>query len=347
MENLPVTIVVPTYNERRFNVKRSSLYLTQYFNKIIIVDSSKSKYPYNLEDNRIRYIHCPELGYYEKLILAVEYVDTEYMAFCADDDFIIPKGVFSATKFLIDNPDYSMAIGRQVCFFKKSEKSPKYEWRLTDWEGTSIDEDTASKRLIGLLSSFKASTFYAVHRKELMRELLQGALENTSDYLMGEYIVASLAVIRGKFKITDDLYMARNAHPSNNPHNLYNFIMNGTFDEKYKIFKDYLSAEIKKVEEISTQEAEDVIDKAIQGYLQKEGLDLNRLKGLSRIKDILKKIGLLGISLRLKQGLFGRMDYGFKIDKLMSQPKNPFEEPQNKDFEEFTRISRFIEEFTE
>lgn len=343
MENNSFTIVVPTYNERQFNVKRSIAYLTQYFNKIIIVDSSKSKYPYNGEDNRVRYIHCPELGYYEKLMLGVESIDTEFVAFCADDDFVMPKGVYNAVRFLKENPGYTIARGRQISFLENSNTSPKYLWRLSEWEGVPIENNTSSQRLVKLLSSFKASTFYAVHRKELMKELLQGALDNSTDYLMGEYIIASMAVIRGKFKITEDLYVARHAHPSNNPHNFYNFIMDGTFDEKYKKFKDLLAAELIRVEKIRKTEAENAIDKSLVSYLENEGMSLDKLQRIAIIKRILRKAGILENIIKIKQNIFGKKDYSFKADNVLAQPPNPFEDPKNKDYGEFCRLRQFIE----
>jgi glycosyltransferase domain-containing protein len=337
------TIVIPTYNQRHELLKRLLSYYKNYDLPVLIADSSASAYPYEIDKVKICYLHCPSLGYYEKLIYVMDLVNTEFVVFCADDDFLVPKGIQAAVSFLKSNPEYSIARGSQICFLGDTSGIGNFVWISSEWESCSLEEDIPSKRLFKQFSSFKTTTFYAVHRTSLMRELLRAVVNNSDDYLFGEYIFALLAIIRGKYKIIDCFYSARTAHPTSNPHTFYNFIMNGTFDAKYERFRSILSKELADVEDINLSSADKLIDLALAEYLKNDNFTLPGLRKKATLKKIINKMGLLTSASVIKDMILGKKDYSFKKSSVISQPKNPFEDPSNSDYKEFLLIKNIVE----
>ncbi|HCE45328.1 MAG TPA: hypothetical protein DET40_17450 [Lentisphaeria bacterium] len=338
-----VTIVIPTYNQRYKDLRRLLEYYNYYDGLVFVADSSSSPYPYNYDLEKVKYFHLPELGYYEKIIYVLNLVNTEFVVLCADDDFIVPKGIQTAVSFLKLNSEYSVAKGKQICFLDDMSEKGKYVWRESDWDCYSIEDPSPSKRLFMHLSSYKSATFYAVHRTNLMRDIFRLSFDNSDDYLFGEYILSLLAIIRGKYKIFDQLYAIRTSHPTSNPHSFYKFIMNGTFDEKYKKFRKVLSKELVNSEDISLPTAEKLIDSALAEYLKNENLTLSGLRAKANLKNIINSIGLLDLAYSIKYKLVCKNDYTYKYSNILSQPKNPYEDPSNLDYNEFVLIKNIVE----
>ncbi len=88
--------------------------------KILILDST----PYDPSDKELKQLLSadgiiwkkfdPDITYWDKIAKGSESIQTDYVALCADDDFIIPNALIECMKFLDSHSDYSSAQG--LCF---------------------------------------------------------------------------------------------------------------------------------------------------------------------------------------------------------------------------------------
>jgi glycosyltransferase domain-containing protein len=174
------TIVIPTYNRPAY-LRR----ILGYYDRmgipvsIIVADSSSDK---NIKDlNRDICKECLNLniqyrgsyisnqnGIY-KVIDAVQQVSTPYVVFCADDDFMIPRGVIRMMEFLSSHPEYKVAHGQYLKFLHNCDRDEVKYYHIHK-EGTSVDHESTEKRLIHHAKHY-IPTFYCVHETEFLQKI--------------------------------------------------------------------------------------------------------------------------------------------------------------------------------
>lgn len=178
-----LTYLIPTHNRPHF--MRRLLTFMDLMNEradILIADSSESGLRELNQDLveefgkklNLSYHHCdlPPLTKFRK---AVEMIETPYLAFCADDDFLLPDGVHSCIDFLNGAPDYSCAQGIMVSL-QIDKQNRCYMLR-----GYSLEDDSPIKRFQRLATNWY-STFYSVYRTPNIVRSFQ-VTDDTCDYL--------------------------------------------------------------------------------------------------------------------------------------------------------------------
>ncbi|MGY2498947.1 hypothetical protein, partial [Klebsiella pneumoniae] len=94
----------------------------------------------------ILYIHCPEYGYQgfrEKLERGVSLVDTPYMVFVADDDFVLHDALADSIEFLQANSDYGICHGYCLMYLPEKDKVHYFlrdKKVVEDFSSESLDE---------------------------------------------------------------------------------------------------------------------------------------------------------------------------------------------------------------
>jgi glycosyltransferase domain-containing protein len=278
------TIIIPTYNRPNY-LKR----ILNYYNEdggnytIIVADSSSDenkkrneKIIPSFSSINILHINYPsEIDPHYKIVDALNYVNTKYCVFCADDDFVTPNGINQSVDFLEKNPDFTVAHGYYISFYLKSDKkwnqqfcwSPIYPYK-------SITFPDAKSRLNFHFSNYYP-TFYAVHRTDFLKMIFKETTQFTDDYRFGELLPSMLTLIHGKMKHLDVLYAAREDIPGStgqNSENLKDFITAGTHDEKYAKFRDCLAMHLSKKSQLDLEESKRVVDDAMSAYMKKNSL---------------------------------------------------------------------------
>lgn len=97
-----------------------------------------------LKKYNVKYIYLPDEFFMEAISRSLMLVNSNFVAFCQDDDFIFPDFIASAVDFLTDNPDYIIcngryAIGGEGSYLLQSNKEAEHEdplERLTDYMGS-------------------------------------------------------------------------------------------------------------------------------------------------------------------------------------------------------------------
>lgn len=202
-----ITIIILTYQRHNF-IRRQILYYASYAVHLIFADGSENRWEHKNwgvnNDMSWRYIHYP--GYdtvRERLHLALEQVETDYVCLLDDQECILWSGLIAAINTLKNNPDHSCA-GGLVAIYDSSDG------KLTTWKGFSELNLTHSKildrftKIVGP-EQLSANLVYQVMRTSDLRDFssnmrdhfgnstathevaLSGFLALKGKYLTGQY----------------------------------------------------------------------------------------------------------------------------------------------------------------
>jgi len=350
------TIIIPTYNRPKYLKRILSYYngFEENYN-IIVADSSSNE---NKEINKknvllfsdlnVQYLdnYSSKINPSHKLKDALNYVNTKYTVFCADDDFIIPNAIKESIDFLENNEDFSVAQGNYISFYLGNEdkREVKIRWRSSPYLDKSITFPEAESRLAFHLSNYQLTTFYAVHRTELLKMIFKDAVKFTDDDRFGELLPSMLTLIYGKIKQMEVLYGAREIiidSGGRTSKNLYDFINNGTYKKKYNKFRECLAKALVSEEDISKEKAQKLIDKAMNKYL---GSSIFKLKLKAGLITGLKRINGLYALLKKFYHIYRRFKASKKkISVLDRLPAIEYNNQENPYYEDFIRIKEAVE----
>ena len=108
------TLIIPTHN-RHVYLNRSMEYFKDLEAEVIFCDSSLEKYKDDLFSN-IKYLHLPNKTFAEKIIVALTEIKTDFVAMCADDDFILIDSLYKGFDFLSSNKNFKTTVGKYIGF---------------------------------------------------------------------------------------------------------------------------------------------------------------------------------------------------------------------------------------
>lgn len=281
--NSLIDFVIPTYN-RPHLLRRILEYYHQNgkdFNFIIADSSSaedkaRNKKIVNLyPDLNILYIDKfpQKMKQHHKFIKMVNYVKSKYCVFCADDDFIIPKAIEEAVRFLESNPDYSAAQGTHIGYaIFKNFWLNKFFWlfRQTPY---SISSPDPIERVSHHLSNY-APVIWAVRRTDVVKNCYREFGKIKFDpYVLpvfGELLPDMLTVVYGKVKNLNTFYAVRqyfgsilSFYPS-----LIDAKKAGKYDTEYSKFKHSLVNNLSRQKGTSKDRASKMLDQAIERYIE-------------------------------------------------------------------------------
>ena len=281
MKNL-LSIVLPTYANRTKFLNRLLGYLASiaFECQIIIADSSQ---PDNLQQNIHLVKHYSshldithftfdcEIGGYQKTALAVQKVQTPYACFAADDDFLIPGTLNKAVCFLENNQGYSAVQGVGLLFEISSGMYYGKINKIYCEHIKTIEQYSPSQRLIEHLKNY-SHTWYSVHRTTHLKNILKRNSNLNLEFRFGELFPSCLSVIQGKCKKLPDLYMVRQLHVkrSTNFHptyQLHDWISDQNWSSHYYKFRQYISEELAKYENITIDRAMNTVKLSVFQYI--------------------------------------------------------------------------------
>ena len=265
-----LSIVIFTHNRQHY-LKRVLSYYKPYDIKIIIVDSTKSKADQSMvRAHNIIYLHRPDEVIIKKLKQAVAKVQTEYMAFCADDDFAIPRALSRCVEFLRENTDYVTALGN-FAFFKWENNTIR--WKAAYHVRESIDNSSAHERFIETIGkSMHFQLLYSVCRTGVMQKIYEDMPMHSNTVLHEHYVLALLSIY-GKVKHLPIFYGAREEAANAVAYELMKFIQmkdDVKYKSEYQDFIDTLVNAIEKVDRISKEDAADYVMNGMDDLFKKE-----------------------------------------------------------------------------
>jgi glycosyltransferase domain-containing protein len=200
-----LTVVVPTY-ERPSRLTRSLKYWSTSTYSVVVADGSKNSFDCKIYDN-IYYYWDSRKTIAQRWYDAISFVNTKYVIFCADDDFISFSGIRKCLDFLEENPDFSCAQGLYSVFVDSPGCQSKFRELYPFIREYSPCGKPANERIVDALRYY-FHTMYSVQRTENVQRFLNGfpSLTNGNAFEM-QFTIGN--AIFGKHKIFPFLYGVR------------------------------------------------------------------------------------------------------------------------------------------
>ncbi len=197
------TIVIPTH-ERRMHLLRSISFFSKINANVIYVDSSEKGLEGVGLPSNIQYYHLPGLKFYQKALYAINKINTKFVGFCADDDFLIPTTIKKAEDYLEDNLVASV-VGRYLAFDEGKLDFYKIQ-SYNEFPAISVSD---TENVINYMSRYH-QILWAVYRIDLIKNAYQmiEKLHFSNDNFI-EISIASIMSSNGGIKVLDDVMGVR------------------------------------------------------------------------------------------------------------------------------------------
>ena len=264
-----LTVIVPTYNRAKF-IGRLFAYAAEvkFPFRILIADSSRdadrraneSRVEANRSILSVEYMHF-DCGLMEKLLRAIERVETPYCCLWADDDFQLPEGLLSCLKFLERSPDYGSCMGQFLAVRRR-----KPDWDLFLETYPSRDESSAADRILRWSENFY-SNFYAVYRTPVLRQMLQVAVE-ASCYercrIIPEILIGQVGLLLGRQRMINEVSIVYQMHPANDSRVTPCVRDHAAFPADYRRYRETLARKVAENAGVTSIEADRVVDRSFR-----------------------------------------------------------------------------------
>lgn len=212
MNSAKISIIIPTHCRHNYLTRCVSWFLHWGY-KIIVADSTDSRWENNLVKHAdVTYVHVPGdfSKYISKVNVALSYVDTPYVAFCADDDFTLNDGLSVALDFLEANNDYSFCQG--LAYFYQTI-------------GTRVallpfvySANIKSEDWLERVTQSKNTTYYGLNRTHIVRDAFdflskQNILRNASTTGLIDLAFTAIVSRAGKLMFLSQPFCLREYSP--------------------------------------------------------------------------------------------------------------------------------------
>jgi len=247
MQNL-VTLIVILHN-RHNNVERLMEYYKDFESPIILADSSTKAHVFKHKKTGLNHLYMPGISYAEKIEQTLKYVTTPYVVMCADDDFIVPSGLYQCVEFLENNKDYTVAQGLILIYYKYTINL-KLRFGILYNQNYTRSENEPLQRLELLFSPYK-SLLYAVHRTSSLQKAFNNAGKSIKNLYLNEYVASILPVLFGKSMDLPFLYQVReysDVSDDKSTDNLEVILGSECYTEEVKNFQNLIIDNSKNIE---------------------------------------------------------------------------------------------------
>jgi glycosyltransferase domain-containing protein len=279
-----VTIIIPTYRRPRLLARLLRYYRdVQLDDPVVVADSSPEPEAW-ANQQMIRSVqqtldityqqYEPTIWVELKIARALDVIDTPYTVLCADDDFLIPRGIAACVAFLESHPDYAIASGRAVAVMQPGGPNDLFGALYEGWYTRSYPQRTLESadpmaRLLSHMSNY-TTTFYSVHRRADMVRNIQLATQYTDEVRFGELVLSCLSVIQGKVHCLDTLTMVRQFLPDSAAQQATSWatlLTNDDYSQRYTLFRTCLATELVRATTCDSDTARAVVNRAFLAYL--------------------------------------------------------------------------------
>ncbi|AZE47514.1 Glycosyl transferase, group 2 family [Pseudomonas chlororaphis] len=216
--NEQLTVVLISHERPAF-LRRAVRFYSSLPCRILVLDSSAEALPGVAgQFANVDYQHLPQFGYWgirAKLAYGVQQLQTPYMVFAADDDFLVHDALHKAVAFMDANPDYSLCHGYSMMYLALANGVSYYRRDKKVCEDYSADR--AQDRLMDYMSQY-LPPFYAVQRTAILRDWYDAMPEDTI-FQWQEVGHTWYMLARGKARILPIPYVVREINYQHSDHN--------------------------------------------------------------------------------------------------------------------------------
>lgn len=300
-----LTTMIPTKNRSDFLIRLLNYYAdTDYKYWICIGDSSNTEHVEQTKKAirklerklKIMYREYPHTSEPECTRQLLQSVSTPYVAWVADDDFLVSDGLACCINFLETHPDYTVALGKAVLLTLNESGAYGQISNVGSYNLRSIEAESARQRIMDHLNNYSNPNF-GVHRIEKFRKAYSAVL-SLPDKGFTEMLPNCMSCIEGKVRQLGCFYLVRQNHDRRYllP-GTYDWITNPNWFPSYQVFSSCLVEELVKQDGITMDESREVVKQAFWAYLNRA---LHR-----KFQERYGREETSGIWLRMKKALKG------------------------------------------
>jgi glycosyltransferase domain-containing protein len=201
-----ITIVIPTHERHNYLARIIEYYQDSNIN-VIVADSSETPFRKLIKNDRLIYLHLPGVNIMTRILLALDAVETPYVVFCADDDFIAKTSLSECIAFLAENTDYESVQGYILSFVNfHGRLNLRLMYRHVC--NMDISEYSPEERLKRYYRNF-VQTFYTVRRTEGLKEIISEIHNSEIEEKLIDQAMGMFSMIKGKLKVLPVFFGAR------------------------------------------------------------------------------------------------------------------------------------------
>lgn len=280
-----VSLIVPTKNRPDMLLRLIKYYRELGFRgKILIGDSSDKgisvQIAQSLSENfskiDCQHYYLPDTPFGPAMNFLNKKIKTHYVAYVADDDFLIPGAIEACIAFLDTHPDYVAAHGIGALIGSRSGENTDIQ-SAGYYRQPIVEQDSAVGRFRSLFESYSVSLF-SIHRADTWRRIFR----DTPDPMVspghadlsfgGELLQSSLSAVYGKIGQIDKLYLIRQAHNSRyllpSSVSWFDWITKQDWRDSYLYFRDHVARAISETDGIPLIQSEQHVGHSFSNYLR-------------------------------------------------------------------------------
>lgn len=207
-----VSVIIPAHN-RPERLQRLLDYYRGTGVRVIVPDSSVNRFNGRMDPDQVIYIHRPSEHFLLKIREILPLIKTDYVLYCADDDFAVPEAIEHMVEFLDSHPSYSCAQGHYLTFTPRKGRRIEFSPRYIRYFDNRVTAPTAAGRL-AQISGMYASLLYGVVRTDAFRRTYEYCFDSHGEmrfrnlYLAEEFFHNSM-LIHGDYATLPYFYSAR------------------------------------------------------------------------------------------------------------------------------------------
>jgi len=204
-----ITILILTDSSKSPYIDRCIQYHQDLGCKIIIIDTSKKIL--NINHNNVKVIQCSKKDLYQRLKFGVSKINSKYLLWLGDDDFLIKKTFFKCLK-LLNKKKYNMIQGQYSKFYEKNFRLEDYNSNYFFYNLKNYNKFQNTKYAIeNFYYSFKTFNPHAILNKVLFEQSIDFFLKhkNFKPFAYFDKIMSIFFLIKGKSHLINDLYQLR------------------------------------------------------------------------------------------------------------------------------------------
>lgn len=198
------TIIIPTHNRHDY-LERSMRYFACFEANVMYVDSSVKAYKGDFSDN-IQYIHLEGMSFPQKALFAIDKCHTEYIAFCADDDFLIEASVRQGVDKLKGNNSCTAVVGRYIGFDENFSGDFFEILNYSEWPTVNLDNKT---NVANFFSNYH-QILWSLYKKDTIKlayEIISEAEFSNDNFI--EIVIGTVCAGSGGIMFIDESWGVR------------------------------------------------------------------------------------------------------------------------------------------
>lgn len=231
------TLIIPTHNRHGY-LERSVNYYQELKAEIIYCDSSENAYQGEISSN-VRYLHLPSQRFGNKVMEALTYVETQFVALCADDDFIIIDALYEGVTTLEEDTRFKTAVGKYVAFYEKFDGNFYSPYQALP---STLMYD--SKKNATLFFRNYYQILWAMYDRDILIKsfniISQGSFKNDNFI---EIVIGACACFNGGIKFLDTIWGVRELNVQDHwgaQHKTISSVHSGQIKNDYHAFRRLL-----------------------------------------------------------------------------------------------------------